>query len=111
MSVITHPENSATIAKYLGFSELYIPGEDDRNKQLSEISEILESGVQVEIDIDLDDHEAEFNTVQAWMKNEQGRDTRIRNPEGYLLVKEHGAAHKQAMIQEQMQQQMVAPQQ
>lgn len=39
--VISHPENSGTVAGYIGFPELYIPGDDDRNKQLWEISQLI----------------------------------------------------------------------
>lgn len=110
-AVISHPENTATVAKYLGFAELYIPGEDDRNKQLEEIDEML-NGAVVEIDPEIDNHQIEFETVQAWCKSEHGRDTRIRLPEVYMEIKNHGAMHKQIIDQQMMamqQQQMQPP--
>ena len=39
---LTHPENASLIASLLGVPELYIPGDDDRNKQLREISELIQ---------------------------------------------------------------------
>lgn len=39
--VISHPENAGTIASVIGFPELYIPGDDARNKQLYEISQLI----------------------------------------------------------------------
>ena len=105
-AVLTHPENTATVAKYLGFSELYIPGEDDRNKQLEEIDEML-NGIPVEIDPDLDNHAIEFETIQAWCKSEHGRDTRIRLPQEYMMIKQHGSQHKMIMDQQMMAQQVM----
>lgn len=36
-----HPENASLIARIIGFPELYIPGDEDRTKQLSEIAQLL----------------------------------------------------------------------
>jgi len=101
-SVITHPENAGTVAKYLGFPELYIPGDDSRNKQLNEIQEMLE-GLEVIPDVDLDDHQIESDTCMAWLNSNYGLDAEITNAEGHAIVKEHARVHKQilAVMQEQ----------
>jgi hypothetical protein len=39
--VLRHPENAGLIALIIGVPELYIPGDDDRNKQLVEIGEMI----------------------------------------------------------------------
>jgi len=41
MAVLRHPENAGLIALIIGVPELYIPGDDDRNKQLVEIGELI----------------------------------------------------------------------
>lgn len=41
MAVLRHPENAGLVAMIIGVPELYIPGDDDRNKQLIEISELI----------------------------------------------------------------------
>lgn len=41
MEVLRHPENAGLIALIIGVPELYIPGDDDRNKQLVEIGELI----------------------------------------------------------------------
>jgi len=41
MNVLRHPENAGLIALIIGVPELYIPGDDDRNKQLVEIGELI----------------------------------------------------------------------
>ena len=40
-AVLRHPENAGLIALIIGVPELYIPGDDDRNKQLVEIGEMI----------------------------------------------------------------------
>jgi hypothetical protein len=40
-AVLRHPENAGLIALTIGVPELYIPGDDDRNKQLAEIAEMI----------------------------------------------------------------------
>lgn len=95
-SVIAHPENAGVIAKYIGFPELYIPGDDARNKQLNEIEELLQ-GIQVPVDPDLDDHEPEFAAGMAWLNSEYGIDAKLTNIEGYTLAREHIRMHKQVL--------------
>lgn len=43
MTIIRHPENSGLVAQIIGLPELYIPGDDDRNKQLIEIGELIQA--------------------------------------------------------------------
>lgn len=42
MAVLAHPENASLVARLIGLSELYIPGDDDRTKQLSEIALLVQ---------------------------------------------------------------------
>jgi hypothetical protein len=42
-AVIRHPENAGIIASTIGLPELYIPGDDSRNKQLWEIGQLINS--------------------------------------------------------------------
>jgi hypothetical protein len=39
--VIAHPENAGVVASRIGFPDFYIPGDDDRDKQLEEISQLI----------------------------------------------------------------------
>jgi len=41
MAVLRHPENAGLIALIIGVPELFIPGDDSRNKQLIEIGEMI----------------------------------------------------------------------
>ena len=42
-AVIQHPENSSMVASIIGMPEMYIPGDDDRTKQLMEIADLVQS--------------------------------------------------------------------
>ena len=96
VSVITHPENAGVVAKYMGFPELYIPGDDSRNKQLNEIQDMLE-GMQVNVDPDLDDHNVELSACMAWLNSPYGQDAKMTNIEGYTMVTEHARVHKEVL--------------
>jgi hypothetical protein len=108
MEVMAHPENAGTIARYMAFPELYIPGDDDRTKQLQEISELLETepmeGLDgsftpsVMVDPELDDHNKEAEVGLAWLKSDYGLEARNSNPAGYMNVRAHVAMHKQFVV-------------
>ena len=40
-AALFHPENASMIARIIGFPELYIPGDEDRTKQLAEIAKLI----------------------------------------------------------------------
>jgi predicted RNA-binding Zn-ribbon protein involved in translation (DUF1610 family) len=107
-AVITHPENAGVVARYLGFPELYIPGDDSRNKQLYEIQEMLEVGQFIIPDPDLDDHKVEYEACLAWLNGPYGLDTKTTNIQGYDMIKEHARIHKQIMDMEAMQTEQMA---
>jgi hypothetical protein len=125
------PENIPFIAEALGLPEFTIPGEDDRQKQIEEIQELLNSqpiemppsidpmsGMQmpappmpsVQIDPDLDNHPLEIEVTRAWLIGPAGRLAKIENPAGYQNVLLHLKAHQQFMQMQQMQMQMQAAQ-
>lgn len=151
MAVIRHPENASLVASLIGVPEMYVPGDDSRNKQLVEIAELIVSEPMenpmammtpqqgqppqeqngpippvgdnqpktpegqsqppppqmvssVQVEPDLDDHEVESSTCQAWLRSEVGMQCKIENPGGYLNVLTHMKEHlffvKQAQAQE-----------
>lgn len=123
--ILMHPENVGTVRDLLGFDDLYVPGDDDRNKQLAEIAEMIQgqpilSGQinpmtgepvlipTVQIDVELDDHEVEYSTCIAWLKSDTGRAMKEVNPAGWMNVRAHALLHLQ---QYQMQQAQMAQQQ
>lgn len=56
----------------------------------------------VEVDPDFDNHQYEFETVQAWVNSQDGQKAKVENPQGFLNVRLHGLAHKALMVQQAM---------
>jgi hypothetical protein len=112
-AVIRHPENASTVARLIGVPELYIPGDDSRNKQLYEIAQLIMNAPiegapmmgfdamkqpgqmmsSVPVTPELDDHEVEAEICRAWLRSEVGLDARTTNPPGYANVLAHLKEH------------------
>jgi len=121
------PANIGYIKNVLGLTELVVPGEDSRNKQLREIQVLLGSApivVQVPaagdqiaansnqeaggashtmvlpsvaVDLLLDNHAVEFEECKRWANSEAGQSARMTNPAGFANVRAHAEAHLRAM--------------
>lgn len=109
-----HPENSTLLKELIGIPELFIPGEQDRMKQLWEISELLkEAPIQVPMmgqagptmgdrpsimpDPKTDNGPAHIITLQNWLNSDDGREAQKNNPQGYANVIAHLTAHLMLM--------------
>lgn len=107
-AVIAHPENASMVASLVGLPEMYIPGDDDRNKQLYEIAQLIVSSptpgldgtgqMQSSVPITpvLDNNSIEAEICRAWLKSELGLDAKQSNPGGYANVLAHLQEHLQA---------------
>lgn len=105
LEIIGSPENLPVIREAIGLTDFYIPGEDDREKQLDEIKLLLDSEViptgdpmmpeapSIEVDPMYDVHPIEFATIQKWANSEAGRQAKVDKPKGYLNVLLHGKMH------------------
>lgn len=129
-AVIRHPENAGLIAEIIGVPELYIPGDDDRSKQLMEIALLIRAEPQMPTGPDgqpiqpmpgqplppmkstipveeWENHEVESEICESWLKSEVGQDAKYNNPGGYANVlahdKEHDVYIQQAAMQAAMQ--------
>ncbi len=135
-SVVAHPENIGSVTRLLGFGELYIPGNDQRNKQLVEnlqlmVSEPIQTG-QVQFDQngqpqfdqngqpvmvqqssvpieEIDDDQIHAETGQAFLVSDVGQYLKDTNPAGYQNVMLHYMEHQQR-AQMKAQQQMMQEQ-
>jgi ribosomal protein L40E len=103
------PENLGLVRRLLGLTELEIPGETARTKQMREIARLLEAGPlertdpatgQLELvptvlpDGFADDHAVELETCRQWMNSDAGQAARLRNPQGWLNVRAHALLHQ-----------------
>jgi hypothetical protein len=120
-AALREPANLGFIKSLVGLSELVVPGEDSRNKQLREIQQLLASGPlvieggsagtagdgkadraphlipTVPVDELLDDHAAEFEECRRWASSDAGQIARAQNPAGFANVRAHAAAHAAAL--------------
>jgi len=103
-AVLKEPANLGFIKSVIGLTELVVPGEDSRNKQLREIQQLLCSvplGGMVEsslpIDELLDDHAVEFEECRRWANSDAGQTARAQNPVGFANVRAHAQAHLAAL--------------
>jgi hypothetical protein len=114
---IFHPENAELLAQMLGLEDLYIPGDQDRNKQLREIAIMLQGqpspdpmnpGVlipSIPVDPEVDNHQVEATVCRDFLVSPAGQDAKENNPAGYQNVLAHFRGHnlyvQQAMMMPQ----------
>jgi len=123
---LAEPANIGYVKNVLGLTELVVPGEDSRNKQLREIQVLLagspmvvrapaanrEQGTDntereaqsasvvlptVPVDVLLDNHAVEFEECKRWANSEAGQSAKMTNPAGFANVRAHAEAHLRAM--------------
>jgi len=113
--VIANPENNKNIAAALGFPDLYIPGQDQRYKQLSEIAQLVKIDNAVTPDMlptvpnepEIDDDEIHLDICKIYLASERGQTLKRINPAAYLNVSMHAVLHKQRVDELLQQQAMV----
>src|SRR5215472_7794140 len=116
-AILGDPANVGQIRALLGLSDFTIPGENERNKQLREIEQMLkeqpieqppmpgdlappEPMSSVQIDPLLDNHQIEFKECLRWASSDDGQEARIQNPTGFANVRAHAAAHQKMLMQQ-----------
>jgi hypothetical protein len=106
--ILTDPENIGAVRDILGIYKLKIPGEQDRDKQLVEIQQMLK-GMPVMIEQFIENHQIHWLTINSWANSPSGRDAKLTNPMGYQLVLQHAMQHMMAIQGQMMAQQPQAP--
>lgn len=127
--LLMNPENLPLIYEAFGVPDLYIPGQDARDKQYDEIKLMLQSapievppdmfeaeamvaqGMPVEpsyessVEVGEFDNDAiELEICIKWINSEAGKQAKTENPPGYENVLLHARAHKAAITMKMMQQ-------
>lgn len=92
------PNNAGEIARVGGFPDLVIPGDNDRNKQLYEIGELLKGQPQmnepsVPVEPMADDHIVHIEVTKNWLVSPSGLEAKETNPAGYANVLAHLMRH------------------
>lgn len=97
---IFNPNNTQNLARILAWPDFHIPGQDDREKQYAEISEILQ-GIDVTPEIGVDDDMVHIQVCRSWCVSPTGMATKKANAEGYMNVVMHGKLHLENMYKMQ----------
>lgn len=100
------PQNVGYISRVLGFRDLKLPGDDDREKQLEEISDILK-GQPIPTEPGVDNDQIHVATCTYYLNSEQGRNLKKVSPDLYGLILQHLGQHQMYLQQQMMQQQQV----
>jgi hypothetical protein len=93
-------ENRRLIADLLGFSDLEIPGEDQRIKQACEIIDIIR-GMPVQVDPLVDDAPIHIETCKHFLVGQRGIEMKKSNPQAYMMIEQHLQQHMQIAEQNQ----------
>lgn len=108
-AALFHPENRGFCAEVIGLPELYIPGDEDRIKQLHEILELIQQapldaqGIMpsIPIDEDIDDDEVHIEVTKAWLVSPPGQYSKQDNPAGYMNIVAHLKMHLAKVAQDE----------
>lgn len=108
--IVADPRNVKDLQDAIGITDFAIPGEDDREKQLEEIQQLImaaptPSGMgpdgevqeepSVPIEPTVDDHETHASVCRGFLVSEAGRQLKTDNADGYHNVLLHMQAHMQ----------------
>lgn len=107
-AAIFDPENRHLVADTLAYPDLYIPGEDQRVKQVREIQELIK-GNMIMVEPEVDDDAIHIQTIKNWAVGSTGLDAKMTNPQGYQMVLQHLREHEQLLMQKTVQQFESAP--
>jgi hypothetical protein len=108
--VLGHPQNTPVIRDALGMDDIYIPGEDDRDKQYAEFVILLEGEATMGQDGQMipslptnpfDDNQVEFATCRSFVCSPTGMAYKQLNPKGFDNIVAHMNQH-QAALQSQV---------
>lgn len=101
-SVLLAPENAEIMKMAVGMPEFFIPGELDRNKQFSEIFDIIAGDPAVGVDLFVDDHPVHMRVIRSFMTSPQGIYLYKTNPQTYQTIIKHYMDHEKAQMEATM---------
>lgn len=98
-------QNRPLVADAFGFPEFKLPQENQRLKQVKEIQQMVDQGMPVPIEPEIDDDNVHIEVLKDYLAGPQGFDTKITNPQAYQLCMVHLQEHLQNQAQQQAAQQ------
>lgn len=123
-ATLFNPNNIPITTQIIGIEGIKVPGAADREKQLWEISQLLqqepigdpftgEMQPSIPIEPEICDSAVCIEVIRDWALSEEGQEAKISNPGGYLNVLAQLAAHnmnQQMIMQQQMEAEMAMEQ-
>ena len=100
LQVLAHPRNSGILKDAYGISDLYIPGEDSRLRQLEEFKD-LSQGIPIPINEMVDNNAIHAETLKSLLEGPEGR---MLSQEGMMASIQHLAAHEEVLAAQQARQ-------
>lgn len=106
-AVLTSPENANVVQSYLGLTELKIPMNSQRTKQMREILILIgfepdqlgeEIVSTVPIEPDIDDHPIHIEVLTEFLIGDVGQDLKKNDMRSYANCLAHLLEHKRAML-------------
>jgi hypothetical protein len=91
-AMLFDPANIGEMSKTIGWTDMKIPGENDRNKQLAEIGEMVK-GQYVQVDPMLDNSAVHVEVIKDYLCGAKGMDLQQNNPEAYAMIHQHLQEH------------------
>lgn len=104
IEVLTHPRNAEVMKEAIGLQELYIPGEEDRNRQFKEF-QILSQGIPVQTHPEIDNAEIHIEVLKDILEGPLGEELDDNAKQACLM---HLQEHQMQVQQMQMQAQQNA---
>ena len=98
---LTDPSNIGYLKGVFGLTELNVPGEDSRNKQMRAIDQMLKD-IPVQVNELLDNHQVAMAETKRWYNSDAGQEAMLENPQGVAMVEQNYQMHLQAAMAEQM---------
>lgn len=105
LQAIGNPANVPLIAALFGMNDFVVPGESDREKQLEEINDLLNSAPLDDVtpsvmpELFVDNHQIEAEVTREFLVGEEGRQAKVDNPDGYRNCLLHLQMHMEMMKQ------------
>jgi hypothetical protein len=97
-AVLLAPENAEFMKQASGMQEFYIPGDNDRRKQLGEIYDLINEDQSIGVDNDVDDHPVHMRIIKQYLTSSMGVYLYKTNPKAYSAIINHYKQHEQAQF-------------
>lgn len=104
MQLLTHPRNIDLVKSAIGLQDIYIPGEDARDRQIREFVQ-MSQGMQIPVNPDLDNHPVHIEVLQTILESTMSD---MLDPNAREICMVHLNEHQQVIAQQQMQAQAAA---